>query len=164
MSKEALVLVLIWVVGISTFVLFIPKNSRRRFIFAYLSCQSITWLNYLILLQLNFLSFPIREFPIATDILFTTASFFYPLIFAFYKHYELKVENLSRLLYLFIWISGITFFDKMIELYTNLLSYLNYTWYWSWLDFFCLFALSHVIYQWFFIDNDLFQKDRETTI
>jgi hypothetical protein len=164
MSKEVLILTIIWVVGIAAFVLFVPKNSRRRFIFAFLACQCLTWLDSLFLVQFNLISFPFREFPKATDILFTTSSFMYPLIYAFYRFYIHKAKRIGRFLYLSLWISGIAFLVEMDEKYTNLLRYHNFTWYWTWLNFFCLFLLTNIIYRWFFIEKALFQKDRETTI
>jgi hypothetical protein len=164
MSKEALILVLIWVLGISAFVLLIPKNSRRRFIFAFLACQCLTWLDSLILVQFNLISFPFREFPKATDILFTTSSFMYPLIYAFYLFYIHKAKRIGRLLYLSIWVSGIAIFVELDEKFTDLLKFHNFSWYWTWLNFFLIFALLNVIYRWFFIDKALFQEDRETTI
>ncbi|MCL6571026.1 MAG: hypothetical protein K6T88_05005 [Bacillus sp. (in: Bacteria)] len=164
MSKEVLILTLIWVVGITSFVLFIPKNSRRRFIFAYLACQCLTWLNSLILVQFNLISFPFREFPKATDIPFTTSSFFYPIIYAFYIHYNQKGQEIGRLLYLSIWVSGIALFVELVEKYTDLIKFDSFTWYWTWLNYFIIFALSNIIYRWFFIEKALFQEDRETTI
>jgi hypothetical protein len=164
MSIEVFVLVLIWLLGFAAFVVFIPNNSRRRFIFTFLACHLLTWLDSLFLVQFNFISFPFREFPKATDILFTSSSLCYPIIYGFYIHYHQVGKKIGRFLYLSIWVSGIVIFVELAEKYTDLLKFDNFSWYWTWLNFFLLFALTNVIYRWFFIEKALFQEDRETTI
>lgn len=53
MTVDVLVLIVMWVSGILSFFLFTPKNRRRRFIFAFLICQSLAWIDALLLVNLK---------------------------------------------------------------------------------------------------------------
>lgn len=161
MSNEFLLVILMWIIGLISFILFTPKNRRRRLIFAFLVCKTIAWLNNLLQVKFNIILFPFREFPKASEVLVTTGYFVYPLLCGFYIIFEPKVNLISRFLYLIIWTTGLTVFEVILETYTNLIKYIHFAWYWTWVDFFCLFALTNIIYQWFFRDKTLFKEDRE---
>ncbi|WP_169802783.1 CBO0543 family protein [Neobacillus soli] len=164
MPIEYLIIILMWVIGVISFVKFTPKNHHRRVIFAVLVCQSLTWLNTLFHVKFNLLSFPVRELPKATDVLVTTEYLFYPLVCGFYIiSVPKKVNNYLRPFYLSLWVSGLTIFDVIIEKYTNLIVYVHYDWYWTWLDFFCLFAVVNIIYHWFFKEKAQPREDKEAT-
>lgn len=163
MTVEVLVLVLMWVIGILSFLIITPKDRKRRFLLAFLICQALTWLIALLLVKYNRISYPVREFPKATDIQVTLNYLFYPLICGFYIIFEPKRNYWVRILYLSLWVSGLVLSIVMIEKYTNLITFVHYAWYWSWLNFFCLFTVSNLLYQWFFKDKALLQSDKGAT-
>jgi hypothetical protein len=163
MNIDYIVMALIWIIGLILLKVFTPKNRKRKLIFAIFICQAFIWLSDLIHVKYKLLLFPTREFPHATDILITTDYFFYPLLCGFYIIYEPKVNLLWRTLYLSLWISGIVLFDVLIERYTNLIEYINYAWYWTWGVFFCLFALTNLIYHWFFHRSLFFRAEKRVT-
>lgn len=161
MAIEYIIMILMWISGLIAFILFTPKNRRRRLIFAFLVCKTFAWLTNLLQAWYGVISFPIREFPEATSVLITTGYFFYPLICGFYIIFEPKANLMVRFFYLAIWVSAAAIFEVVIEMYTNLIEYIHFAWYWTWIEFFCLFAVSNIIYKWFFRDKSLFQKDKE---
>jgi hypothetical protein len=163
MSVEFVILIAMWAIGIISFLIFTPNRHRRKLIFGYLVCKTLTWLSTLFHVKFNLLIFPIREFPKATDLLLTTEYFFYPLLCGFYIIHEPKLNYFVRFLYLSLWISILVIIDVMIEKYTNLIEYIHYDWYWTWLNFFCIFALSNMIYHWFFREKTLFRDDKRVT-
>ncbi|WP_413305683.1 CBO0543 family protein [Bacillus sp. 1P10SD] len=93
--------------------------------------------------------------------LVTTEYFFYPLLSGFYLIFEPKRSLAIRILNLALWISGLTLMDVMLEKYTNLIEYVHYSWYLTWINFFCIFAITNLIYQWFFKDKAHFQVEKE---
>ncbi|MCD9021498.1 CBO0543 family protein [Cohnella silvisoli] len=161
MTLERRVLIMIWIASIIAVVLFIPKHKRREAIVVLLTCQAITWLNGILHVEFGLLAFPVREFPRATKLLFTSEYMMYPLMCAFYFIYEPHSRKLLRLPYLVAWISGLTMVDVMIERYTNLIEYVNYFWYWTWIDFFLIFLLTNVYCKWYFKPG-VFKIDRST--
>ena len=160
MNVEVIILFLLWVSGITAIALFIPRNRLRAFLFALLVCQAFLWVSTLIHAKYGLLSFPVREFPKATDVLFTTEYFFYPLTLGWYTRFEHKESLMIRLCYMAIWVTVITGIDYLIEKYSDLIVYENYAWYWSWLDFYIIIFLSSLIYRWFFKDHGWSQADR----
>lgn len=161
MSVDFLVILLMWVGAILSSLFLTPKNCHRRLLFATILCQTFTWLNSLILVKLGLLSFPAREFPHASELPFTLKYLFYPLICGFYIIYQPKKNKYYPLLYQLLWVSSLTILEVLMEKYTNLIKYIDFTWYWSWIDIFCLFTITNIIYKWFFHDKTLFREDRE---
>jgi hypothetical protein len=161
MSKDYTVIILIWVIGISAYLFLTPKNRYRKVLFALLLCQTFVWVSSLLHVKYHLLAFPVREFPKATEVLVTTEYFFYPLLSGFYIIFEPKRSLGIRFLHLSLWISGLTLMDVMLVKYTNLIEYVHYAWYLTWIDFFCIFAVTNLIYQWFFKDKAHFHADRE---
>lgn len=161
MTLERLVLIIIWAVSTIAFVLFIPRNRRREAILAFLACQSVTWVNSMLHVKYGLLAFPVREFPKASDLLFTSEYMMYPLMCAFYYIYEPESGKLPRLLYLVGCITCLTVIDVIIEKYTELIEYTKYSWYWTWIDFFLIFLITNIYCKWFFKKNS-FREEKRT--
>lgn len=149
LSFERFVLISIWAVGL-TACLMIPANKRREGWIAFLMCQAISWISALLEVRLGWIAFPVREFPKATDLGVTTEFFFYPLCCTLYFVFEPLRKLSLRVLYLLIWSIGLAVFDGLLSLYTDLLEYGRYAWYWSGFDFAIAFALTNVYTRWFF--------------
>jgi hypothetical protein len=151
MLKERILLIAIWLVSIAVTVLFVSKAKRREAALSFLACQCLTWINSLLRVKFHLLVFPVREFPKATDLLVSTEFFMYPLICAFYYIYDPKSSSVfRRFIHLCIWTTGADLVEVLLEKYTNLITYLHFTWYWTWLDFFVLFIVTNVYCNWFF--------------
>jgi len=162
MSLEIIILILIWTIGVLLFVCFTQKR-KRKFLLAFLFCQSFTWISTLVYTSLDLIAFPTREFPIATDLLVTTEYFFYPLLCGFYIIYEPKVNFFFRIIYLSLFTSLLVLLDVILEKHTNLIEYVQYAWYWTWISLFCLYAFTNFIYHWFFQDHLLFRAEKRIT-
>lgn len=128
---------------------------------SFFPCQSITWVNTMIQVKYGLLTFPVREFPKASDVLFTSEYIMYPLMCAFYYIYEPKSGKLLRFVYLAGCISFLTLVDNVIANYTDLIHYTKYSWYWTWINFFLIFLVVNVFCKWFFKPG-VFTQDRRT--
>lgn len=93
----------------------------------------------------------------------TTDYFLYPLLCGFYIIYEPNQRLFVRFIYLSACISALVLIDLMFVKFTGLIEYLNYAWYWTWLVFFCIFAITNIIYQWFFRSKLLFEAEKRIT-
>ncbi|WHY66805.1 CBO0543 family protein [Neobacillus sp. SuZ13] len=161
MSVDYIFIMAMWVSGVVAYMFLTPKNQYRKLLFSLLTCQALLWINSLVHVEFNLLAFPVREFPKATDLLITTEYFFYPLLCGLYIAYEPKRSFKTRLIYLSVWISFITVYDVILVKYTNLVEYVHYAWYFTWIDFFCIFAVTNLIYQWIFKNKELFRIEQE---
>ncbi|MFE5321755.1 CBO0543 family protein [Paenibacillus sp. NPDC056579] len=150
MTLERLVLIAIWVLIITAIVLFIPRKKRREAVLAFLACQAVTWVNSTLHVQFGLLQFPVREFPKASELLFTSEYMMYPVMCAFYYIYEPKSGKLPRLLYLAACITCLCVVDTVIEKYTELIKYTNYSVFLTWIDFVVIFLITNIYCKWYF--------------
>jgi hypothetical protein len=161
MQMEHWILIAMWLFGTLVFFLFVPLKDMRKGIFAFLMFQAIIWISDMSTFAMDWLHSPVHLFPKATDLPLTLDYFFYPVLFALYYVNKKSKDGLwYRFKFFFVWISVITFFDSMIERYTNLLEYDTMTWYWIWLYFAFLYYVGQVCCNWFFKDKALFQTER----
>lgn len=161
MLIEHWIMIAMWLFGTIGFFLFVPHNDRRKGIFAFLMFQAAIWLGDMATFALDWQHSPVHLLPKATDMPLTLDYFFYPVLFAiYYGNKKSKGGLWSRFIYFFVWISVITFYDSVIERYTDLLEYKKMTWYWMWLEFAFLYYVSQVCCNWFFKDEALFQTER----
>jgi len=156
MLMEHWFLIAMWLLGFVGFILLIKRKDRRKGFLALMVFQSIVWLCDMPAFTYGLLSAPVREFPKATDLPLTINYFFYPVLFSiFYVHKRVTRSLWSQFIYFFVWITMITFFDIVIERYTNLLEYGILTWYGMWIYIGFLFCVSLVCCNWFFKDKSL---------
>lgn len=149
MSIDYVILIFVWIIGACVGIFFIPKQQKRKAIFAALLFQSFTWLNSLLHLELGLIAFPIREFPEASDFLFATEYFLYPILYGLYIIHEPKKHFSLRFIYLLVVVSGLVGIELIFVHFTNLVVYIHYAWYLEWQAFFIMFMLTNYVYRWF---------------
>lgn len=157
MRLEYWILIGLWVIGITAFILFLRHNPRKG-ILAFMMFQSIIWLFNMFLFKYDFISAPIRELPKAHDFPITLDYFFHPMLFTlFYNHKKGKIS------YLLIWASAATLLDVVLERYTGIIEFKKMTWYGLFFYFLFLYSMSQSFCNWFYKDKSLFQADRLET-
>nr|WP_289982950.1 CBO0543 family protein [Paenibacillus sp. BSR1-1] len=140
-----------WLFGFIGFILFIPHKDRRKGILAAIMFQAFIWLCDMPSFKFGLLSAPVRLFPKATDLTVTINYFFYPVLFAiFYVHWNAKNNRWFRLTYFCIWISVITIYDNILEIYTDLIKYGSLNWFGMWIYIGILFYISLICCNWFY--------------
>lgn len=150
MSKDVMILALLWFIAFTVVTFFVPRTRWAEAIFIFLISNSFTWINALIHLELGLISFPVRLFPKATDLSISLDYFLFPILFVLYILYEPKENWRIRILYLVLWVSGIVILDILLDRSTNLIKFIHYTWYWAWLDICILFISVRMFYAWYF--------------
>lgn len=101
--------------------LYIPKGQLRQALLAFVLFQATTWFISLVLVQMNILQFPVREFPKATGSVFIPQFFIYPAFFTwFYLCLPYKSSKHYRILHWLISISIPVHFAYFIAVYTDL--------------------------------------------
>lgn len=159
MSFDYIILSFVWMIGFAIFVIFTPKHQKQRMIIAALLFQCLSWLNSLIHLELELIAYPIREFPEASDVLFATEYFLYPILYGLYIIHEPKRNFSIRFLYLLAVISGLVGVELVFVHFTNLVVYIHYAWYLEWIVFFIMFVVANYVYHWFHDENSLLKEE-----
>ncbi|GGM24163.1 hypothetical protein GCM10011351_07380 [Paraliobacillus quinghaiensis] len=162
MGFDQIIMMLIWLSGITGFVVLTPKHLKRRLLLATFNFQALVWLCSLILVSNGFISYPIRDFPNAIDVLLATEYVLYPLLYGFHIIY--KPKNLvTRRIYLLTSVSIITAIDVILVYFTDLVLYVHYTWYWKWITIFVLFHLTNITFNWFMKEEVAFENEKRVS-
>jgi hypothetical protein len=152
MTKEGITEVSIWVILIITLLLFVPKNKMREAQVAFLFKLVLTWSLGLYVVQMKWIEYPVRLiFPFAHRPNFTFEFFVYPSSCVFFiLYYPWKKNFITQLGYFVAYCSIMTLLEVLAEHYTQLVHYIKWDWYWTWIKLFLTFYLSRLFYVWFF--------------
>lgn len=130
---------------------FIPKNKIREAHVTYLFELIITWSVGLTVAEFNLIEYPIRLFPYANKASFIFEFFLYPSICAiFVVNYPEKKSTFAKFRYYFYYCTSLTIIEVIQERYTNILKYISWSWYLTWISFFITFYIATKYKQWFF--------------
>ncbi len=151
MNKEILILVTAWILTIISLILFIPKNKFREAQVIFFFKQLMTWLLGLTVAQYRLIEYPVREFAYATKTSFSFEYFIYPSIcVVFNLHYPEGKSHTRQFMHYFYFCTGMTILEVLCEKYTDILKYIHWSWYSTWITLFITFYLSRQYYIWFF--------------
>lgn len=137
---------------ISTGILFfIPKNKIRLAVVAFLFKQIITFLIGLVVVELGLIEYPIRLFASINRTSFTYEYYAFPVTCALFTvWYPNNRNRFIRLGYYVGFTSILTIGEVIIEKYTDLITYIHWEWYISWVTICFSFILTRLFCIWFF--------------
>lgn len=160
MSLEQNLLLLTWIFGLLVIAFGVPYGKRHSFFIAYLTAQGLDWLAEILLLQFNIVSFPIREFPEASDMSITLMIFLMPLCCAIYVIYEPQKSWPIRTLSLVCWAGVMTLIEIIISDFSNLQDNKRYYWLVAELVFSVELVVTIAVVRWFFRDSSMLRRDK----
>ena len=151
MIKEYIILVIAWLITIGMLIIFVPKKQIREAWLIFFFKQLLTWVLGLIVVELGLIEYPVDIFQHATKTSFTFEYFIYPAIcVVFNLHYPENKGRFRRFLHYSYFCTAITIVEVFVERYTDIIEYINWTWYITWITLFITFYASHKYYLWFF--------------
>lgn len=151
MSKEKIIEISSWVVMAILLMVFVPLNRIREALVVFFFKQTITWYFGTLVVQYGLIKYPVRFFPKATNTSFTFEFFVYPAIcILFNLYFPFDKSYLWQIFYFVCFASAITVFEVMLEKHTNLIKYIKWSWFLTWITLLITFAMSNVFYRWFF--------------
>lgn len=151
MSVERIILIAVWVLACLALLIYVPKVRYREAIVIFMFKQVMTWLLGIITVEAGLIEYPVRIFTIAVKTSFTFEYFVYPVICIFFVLYYPEAKGLFReFLHYFYYCSVITAVELVLEKYTDLIKYIHWTWYYTWISLVITFFFSRTFYKWFF--------------
>lgn len=152
MSKDAIVEISAWIIISVILLLYIPKNKLRHAWLIFFFKQFMTWVIGLLIVQYGLIEYPVRIFfKDATKTSFTFEYFVYPaLCVIFNLHYPNNKNLFSRFMHYFYYCTTMSLIEEIIRRYTNLIRYIHWSWYLTWLTLLITFFASRLFYNWFF--------------
>lgn len=144
--------ILISVFAIATSILaFIPKNKMRLAVVAFLATQVITLLIGLVVVELGLLAYPVRLFASVNRTSFTYEYYAFPVVCAaFNVWYPNRQSKLIQIGYYAGYTSVLTAVEVMIEKHTELIKYIHWEWYVTWITVCLSFFITRLFCVWFF--------------
>ena len=143
---------LLSVYAVATGILFFtPKNKIRLAVVAFLFTQVITFLIGLSVVQLGLLEYPVRTFASINRTSFDYEFYLFPVSCAIFNvWYPNHRGPLIQLGYYIFSSTVLTIGEVIIEKYTELINYIHWEWYISWITIFISFFLVRKFCVWFF--------------
>lgn len=158
-NKDLIILFSAWVITIIMLILFIPKSKIREAQLVFLFKLSITWLIGLLVVEFRLIEYPVELFRYATKTSFSFEYFIFPSICAVFNiNYPNKKSYLRQFMHYFYFCTTMTILEVLCEKYTNIIKYIHWTWYLTWITLFITFFLSRKYYIWFFRLRDTKQE------
>ena len=160
MNIDTIIMIAAWVMPIIMLLLFIPKERIREALLIFHGKQVITWVLGLSVVQLKLIEYPVRLFPYANKSNFTFEFFSYPAICSIFSiNYPVGKSNLRKFMHYFYFCTVMTAFELLCEKYTDIIKYIHWTWYVTWITLFLTFFISRKYYLWFFKYNNFTEED-----
>ncbi|MDF2934729.1 MAG: hypothetical protein K0Q90_102 [Paenibacillaceae bacterium] len=150
MTRERLILIAGWIIVTAAALLLLNRTNWRRFAAGYLMAQNVTWLNVLIHCRLGMFTYPVREFPKATDAGFTLQYLVYPAVCGFCILFEPSGPFWKKGLYTLAWPTAVVIFRIILMRYTRLIAAYHYNLLLDWSTVVVLFLISIGVTKWIF--------------
>jgi hypothetical protein len=158
MRTDTLIIIIGWLITITLLIFFVPKARVREAIVVFMFKQMITWIIGLLVVELRMLEYPVRSFAYASKTSFDFEYFIYPSFCVLFNLYYPEGKSFARRFLHFIYFcSFLTGIEVVVEKNTDILVYLHWSWYTTFITLFITFFMSRQFYKWFFkIDSGTF--------
>ncbi len=156
MNRDILILIAAWIITTIILVCYIPKEKIREAQLVFLFILLITWLIGLLVVEFGLIEYPVEFFQHATQTSFTFEYFIFPALCAVFNiNYPENKSIFKQVMHYVNFCSVMTLIEVICERFTNIITYLHWTWYLTWITLFITFYLSRQYYRWFFkLKND----------
>ncbi|MBL0385776.1 hypothetical protein JJB07_03860 [Tumebacillus sp. ITR2] len=130
--------------------MYVPQDKLRDAWLIFLSKQVVTCSGGLFVVEMRWIEYPVRLLSYANRTSITFEFYVYPaLCVLFNLHYPEGKGFWRELLHYVLYTSAITGVEKILEKYTNLITYVKWEWYWTFLSILLTFYLIHRFYFWY---------------
>ncbi|MFC4100119.1 CBO0543 family protein [Paenibacillus xanthanilyticus] len=148
--RETMLLMASDAIGIMLLAL-VPKERRKEAAAIFLFQQLPAWLLGLAVVELGWISYPVREYQKASHTSFSFEFLLLPTIAVYYNLlFPVKATRWTQLLYTLAFGVAITVPEYIIMRTTRLIHYIHWDWYWTLFSVMGVLVLSRLFAVWFF--------------
>ena len=150
--KLEIIIYIIQVVSLVFLLLrYTPTSKIRQAHVAYLFTLIITWVVGIMVSEFTLINYPVRIFPIATRANFLFEYFLLPSMSTiFVVNYPEKKSIFTKCMYYLLPCAFLTVIEIVEERYTDILKYIHWTWYITFITLFLTFFAVRKYNKWFF--------------
>lgn len=148
---DVVILYLVWIITVLLLVIFIkPINSIQAQV-SFLFMQIPCWLFGAWVVQKGFIEYPVGFLKMIYKSSFTFEFFVFPAVSAIFNvHFPKDRSWFVKSIYILSFPTIITIIEVNLVKYTQLIKYLNWAWYWSFITITFTLLISYSYYLWFF--------------
>jgi hypothetical protein len=162
MSLEQNLLLLLWVAGLALTIFTVSGDKWHQWAVAFLACQAFAWLAEILIVKLDLVAYPVREFPKASDLSLTLEIMLVPVCAALYVIHEPSSSWMARFRHWAIWTCSAAVIDKAVAHYTRLQDHSGFHWWMTVVLFGSKFLAVNLFVRWFFRNPMLFKEERNS--
>jgi hypothetical protein len=147
---EVFIIISVWVLSI-LIMFFIPAAKRRIAHLAFLFKQAITWSVGLPVVEYHLLEYPIRCLADVNRTSITYEFMAFPAACALFNaYYPQQRGKFFRLFYYVAFTSVLTVIEVLLEKYTEVIKYVHWSGWWTFVTIWITFMMTRAFCVWFF--------------
>lgn len=148
---ERILLVIIWIASLYMFAFGVRRNGWRQAAILFSFAHLFTWPCSLLLVEMNRVEYPVREFVVATEANFTLNFVLYPCVSMIYSMLYPRSSALwVRIVFTALFVGAMTGIGFMLSQISELVEFPRYPWYARFGVFLLGSYLTRKHYEWFF--------------
>lgn len=148
---DTIILYLVWIVTAILLVIFIRRKNFIKAQLSFLFMQVPTWLFGTLVVKERLIEYPVGFLSVVYKASFTFEFLVFPAISAIFNvHFPNEKPWFIKSIYIFSFPTVMTIIEILLEKHTELITYINWTWYMSLISMTITLLLSYWYYLWFF--------------
>ncbi|MGO4496405.1 CBO0543 family protein [Paenibacillus sp. 2RAB27] len=148
---DTIILYLVWIITAILLVIFIRRKNLIKAQVSFLFMQVPTWLFGTLVVKGRLIEYPVGFLSVVYKASFTFEFFVFPAISAIFNvHFPREKSWFIKTIYTLSFPTIMTIIEIFLEKRTDLIKYINWTWYMSFLSITITLLLSYWYYLWFF--------------
>ena len=129
---------------------YVPRSKILEAHISFLFMQVQTWLIGAIVVELHLVEYPFRFIKYAYRISLIFEYYIYPAVSALFNvHFPQKKGWIIKAIYIMSYPSVLTIIEVILEKYTNVIKYIHWAWYWTWISLLATLMISYWYHLWF---------------
>lgn len=130
---------------------YIPKDKWREASITFVFHQFTTWFLGLLVVELRLIEYPVRVLADVTRSSFLFEFLAFPVVGIFYCiYFPVGGAVWKKFLYTCVFVTALTIPEITLEKYTDVIHYIKWEWYITWISVFTTLYLLGLFHRWFF--------------
>ncbi|MDD9272179.1 CBO0543 family protein [Paenibacillus sp. GCM10023248] len=148
---DTIILYGVWIITALLLIIFIGRRHHIRAQLSFMFMQVPTWLLRSLAVKGGLIEYPVGFLSMVYKASFTYEFFVYPAVSAIFNvHFPKEKSWPVKIAYTLIFPTVLTAGEVWLETHTDLIAYLNWNWFMSFLSILFTLLISYGYYRWFF--------------